>query len=107
MRLINRAEFSTVISSKQAAVVHFDAPWNMYRAGVRQAMLDAEHAFGDRVTFAEVDCDVEGELSRSFPVPNVPFLAYFLNGRYMGGKVGALPDIARQLQRVLRGERIE
>jgi thioredoxin-like negative regulator of GroEL len=107
MQRISHSNFATVVNSKKAAVVHFDAAWNTYRAQVRQAMLDAERDLGGYVAFAEADCDAEPELAASIPVQNVPFLAYFRDGMYVGGRVGAFPDIRREVEHVLRGERVK
>ena len=107
MRQLTGENFHCAVSAKSAAAIHFDAAWDVaYRPVVRQTMLDAERVLGDRVTFAEVDCDREVELARSIPVLNVPLVAYYREGKLIAALTGADQNVLARLERLLRNQPI-
>jgi hypothetical protein len=69
-------------------------------------MLDAQAALGGQVNLAEIDCDENAELARSIPVPNIPLVAYYRNGKLVAALVGGYQNVLARLERVLRGETI-
>jgi thioredoxin-like negative regulator of GroEL len=106
MRMLTRDEFQGFLLAKPVAVVHFDAGWDVgYRPFMRREMLEAERKFGTQVSFAEVDCDAELELSKSIPISNVPLVAYYRDGQLVARLIGR-QDVAARVERVLRGEPI-
>jgi hypothetical protein len=61
---------------------------------------------GHRANFGEVDSDTDPELAKSIPVPNVPLVAYYRDGKLIGALVGAGQDVRAQIERTLLGEAI-
>ncbi|HEV7300080.1 MAG TPA: thioredoxin family protein [Tepidisphaeraceae bacterium] len=108
MRLLTIKEVPAFVAAKPAAVLHFDAEWDIaYRPQVRKSMVDAEAALGDQANFAEVDCDANVELARSIPVRSVPLVAYYRHGKLVAAIIGADQNVRERLERLLRGEKID
>ena len=107
MRLLTSEDVPAFLAAKPAAALHFDADWDAkYREQVRRSMLDAEAAFGEQASFAEIDCDANVELSKSIPVLNVPLVAYYRDGKLVAALIGADQNVRARMERVLRGEKI-
>lgn len=106
MRQLTHAKFDSFLAEKPLAVIHFDADWNGYRLDVRRRMLDAEQAYGDAASFAEVDADAQVDLGRSIPIVNVPTVAYFRDGRLVAALIGANQNVKARVCRMLNGEAI-
>jgi thioredoxin-like negative regulator of GroEL len=107
MKPLTSADFQYFIKAKKAAVVHFDAEWDVaYRPVLRRRMLEAEEALADQVNFGEVDCDTNLDLAESIPIQNVPSVVYYRNGELIAVLVGAEQNLHARVGRVLRGESI-
>ena len=103
MRMLTAGEFDAFVASRPLVVIHVDARWDAYRDEVRAKMLAAETGLKDHVAFAEVDCDTEGELCRSLGVANVPWIAYFREGKQVRAGAGAHQDILEHAKQILDG----
>jgi thioredoxin-like negative regulator of GroEL len=106
MRLLTSEDVPAFIAAKPAAALHFDADWDKGREPVRRSMLEAEAVLGERVNFAEIDCDASVALSKSIPVLNVPLVAYYRDGKLVAALIGADQNVRARVERVLRGEKI-
>lgn len=107
MQLLTGTDFQSFIEAKKAAVVPFDAEWDVaYRPVLRRRMLAAEEVLADQVNFGEVDCDTNLDLAESIPIPNVPSVVYYRNGELIAALVGAEQNVRARVERVLRGESI-
>lgn len=107
MRLLTSTEYKSFVEAKPAAAVHFDAEWDVaYRPITRRLMLKAEEVLIDHVNFGEVECGSNRQLANSIPIPNVPCVAYYRNGRLIAALVGAEQNIRARLERIVRGEPI-
>jgi hypothetical protein len=107
MRPLTGSDFPAFVTAKPAAAVLFDAEWDVRgRPAIRGRMLEAERVLGDRVNFAEVDIDRDGQLAKSIPVLNVPLVAYYRDGKLVAVLIGADQDVRARAERVLRGEPI-
>jgi thioredoxin-like negative regulator of GroEL len=109
MQLLTGTDFQSFIEAKKAAVVPFDAEWDVaYRPVLRRRMrmLEAEELLADQVNFGEVDCDTNLDLAESIPIPNVPSVVYYRNGELIVALVGAEQNVRARVERVLRGESI-
>ena len=105
--MLNADELQSFLATKPIAVIHFDTEWNSkYRDQVRRSMSEAQAAFGDQASFAEIDCDANVALARSIPVLNVPLIAYYRDGSLIAALIGANQNIHARTERVLRGEAI-
>jgi thioredoxin-like negative regulator of GroEL len=109
MQLLTGTDFQSFIEAKKAAVVPFDAEWDVACRSVlrrRMRMLEAEELLADQVNFGEVDCDTNLDLAESIPIPNVPSVVYYRNGELIAALVGAEQNVRARVERVLRGESI-
>jgi thioredoxin-like negative regulator of GroEL len=107
MRFLTSEDVPAFIAAKPAAALHFDADWDKkYREEVRRSMLEAEAVLGERVNFAEIDCDASVALSKSIPVLNVPLVAYYRDGKLVAALIGADQNVRARMERVLHGEKI-
>ncbi len=107
MRQLTLDDYEKFVASKDVAAVHFDASWDVgHRPGVQRRMLEAHAAFGDRVSFAEVDIDAEVDLAKSLPIGNVPTVAYYVDGVLIAALIGANQNVKERVARLLRGESI-
>ena len=99
--------FQSFVSATRAAVIHFDAEWDIApKAALRGKMQEAEAALSEVVNFGEIDCDRNPDLARAIPVLNVPLVAYYLDGKLVAALIGARQNVLARLRRVLRGEPI-
>jgi thioredoxin-like negative regulator of GroEL len=106
MQLLTGTDFQSFIEAKKAAVVPFDAEWDVaYRPVLRRRILEAEEVLADQVNFGEVDC-ANLDLAESIPIPNVPSVVYYRNGELIAALVGAELNVRARVGRVLRGESI-
>jgi thioredoxin-like negative regulator of GroEL len=107
IKQLNSGEFELFLKAKRAAVVCFDAKWDIgYRETVRRQMGYAEELLGQQVNFGEIDCDREHALTRSLNILNVPTVAYFIDGTLVAALIGADQDVRRRLESLLNGGRI-
>jgi len=106
IRKLNSEQYTSFLAEKSVAAVHFDAEWDGYRKGVRASMIEAQEAFGDQVSFGEIDTDSNWELSRSIPVLNVPLVAYYRDGKLLAALIGADQNVRARVERVLNGQPI-
>jgi thioredoxin-like negative regulator of GroEL len=96
-------DLEAFISEKPAAVIQFDAEWDVtYRSVVRAKMIEAEKELGKQANFGEVNCDRSPELARSLPAHNVPLVAYYRDGKLVHVLIGAHQNILARLESVLR-----
>ena len=104
MQELTSEEFKTFIKAKPVAAILFDAPWDVsYRPIVRGNMLQAEKLHGHHAQFGEVDCDKFPELAKSMQILNIPFVAYFRDGKLVAGLIGAHQNVSARLERVSLG----
>jgi thioredoxin 1 len=108
MQIVTNADFQSFLEAKPAALIRFDAKWDVaYAPALQRRMQEAEQILADQVNFGEVDCDADPELAMSIPILNVPTVAYYRNGQLVVALVGAEQNVAARAARVLRGEPIE
>jgi thioredoxin-like negative regulator of GroEL len=107
IRKLTSNDYQAFVRQKRAAVVHFDADWDVdYRLIIRLKMSEAADVLAGHVNFGEVDCGAEAELAKSIQVLNVPSVAYYLDGKLKWVLVGARQNIQGRLGRLLSGEQI-
>jgi len=107
MQLLTRTDLESLVATKPAAAIHFDAEWDKnYRTVVRRKMEEAEQALAEQVNFGEVDCDLAPDLAKSIPILNVPSVVYYREGKLVAALVGKEQDVRGSLERILRGEPI-
>ena len=105
MRLLSAGQFESFVREKTAAVVQFDAKWDVsYRPMLRRKLEDAEIQLAEHVNFGEVDCDENADLARSMRVTSVPLVAYYRNGQLVAALGGYRQNVRLRIERLLRGE---
>lgn len=107
IRKLNSEQYTDFLAERPVAVVHFDAEWDkVLRERTRRSMVVAQEAFGDQVSFGEIDADSNVALCRSIPVWNVPLVAYYRDGKLFAALIGAGQNVRLRVERVLRGDPI-
>jgi len=100
---LNSEQYASFLAEKPAAAVHFDAVWDKVGERTRQSMMEAQEAFGQQVSFGEIDTDSNAALCRSIPLANVPLVAYYRDGKLVAALIGADQNVRHRVERVLNG----
>ena len=106
IRKITSEQYAEFLAEKPVAAVHFDAAWDKLGEMTQQSMMDAQEALGERVSFGEIDIDLNVPLCKSIPVWNVPLVAYYRDGKLVAALIGADQNVRGRVERVLNGQPI-
>jgi hypothetical protein len=84
MQRLAKSAIVEFLAQRPFSVVHIDGDWDGY-----------------------VDCDVEQEYAREIGIVNVPSVAYYSGTRLCVVVIGMQQDVARNIQRLMRGEPLD
>ena len=107
MNKMNAQEIARIIEKSTYTVVHVDADWDGYRFQINDKITDAKKEFGNRVSFAYVDCDKEQEYASAIGVLNTPSVAYYCGSNLMALIIGIEQNVSRNINKLIRSEDIE
>jgi thioredoxin len=89
-----------VLASHAPVLVEFGATWCGPCKVVEPELVSLSQELGERAKIVKVDIDQSPHLARQLGIQSVPTFVVFVNGRPVGGKVGALkkPQLAELLE---------
>jgi thioredoxin 1 len=102
---LNTATFDAAVqaSATTPLVVDFWAPWCGPCKALTPMLEQIAVELGDAVRIVKVNVDDEGELAQKFSVQNIPTLAFFKGGSFVGKIVGgrSKAELLLEIQKIL------
>ena len=89
----NKTEFDKIIKEKKYVVAKFTAKWCGACRVMAPVFKKSAEAYGDKVTFVEVDVDKVGVIAQNFGITGIPAFIYFKDGNKEKQTSGAMNEI--------------
>lgn len=91
---LTQSEFGKLINDKKnkLVVVDFFAEWCMPCVMMAPIIQNLSEKHGDKVKFAKVNVDEQGELAQQFEISSIPCIIFFQDGKQVDRIVGGVAE---------------